>query len=73
MNMALSMEADISTSTKIFTLEAASVTVSLYVITIGAITLVTLKIQMCPDGHMSTWSHGLTSLDRPLGLAGSGG
>ena len=50
-NMALSMQADISTFTKILTLEAASVAVSLYVITIGAVTLVTLKIQMNPDGY----------------------
>ena len=49
--MALSMQADISTFTKILTLEAASVAVSLYVITIGAVTLVTLKIQMNPDGY----------------------
>ena len=43
--MALSMEADISTFTPILTLEDASVAVSLdVVITMGGVTLVTLKI-----------------------------
>ena len=49
--MASSMEADISTFTKISTLEAASVAVYLYVITIKAFTLITPKIQLYPDGH----------------------
>ena len=43
------MEADISTFTKISTLEAASVAVYLYVITIEAVTLITPKIQLYPD------------------------
>ena len=49
--MASSMEADISTFTKISTLEAASVAVYLYVIAIEAVTLITPKIQMYPDGY----------------------
>ena len=49
--MASSMEADISTFTKISTLEAASVAVYLYVITIEAVTLITPKIQLYPDGY----------------------
>ena len=49
--MASSMEADISTFTKILTLEAASVAVYLYVITIEAVTLITPKIQLYPDGY----------------------
>ena len=49
--MASSMEADISTFTKILTLEAASVAVYLYVITIEAVTLITLKIQLYLDGY----------------------
>ena len=47
--MASSMEADISTFTKISTLEATSVAVYLYVITIEAVTLITPKIQLYPD------------------------
>ena len=50
-NMASSMEADISTITKISTLEAASVAVYLYVITIEAVTLIAPKIQLYPDGY----------------------
>ena len=49
--MASSMEADISTFTKILTLEAASVAVYLYVITIEAVTLITPKIQLYLDGY----------------------
>ena len=49
--MASSMEADISTFTKISTLEAASVAVYLYVITIEAVILITPKIQLYPDGY----------------------
>ena len=51
-NMASSMEADISTFTKILTLEAASFAVYLYVITIEAVTLITLKIQLYLDGYV---------------------
>ena len=49
--MASSMEPDISTFTKISTLEAASVAVYLYVITIEAVTLITPKIQLYLDGY----------------------
>ena len=52
-NMASSMEADISTFTKILTLEAANVAVYLYVITIEAVTIITLKIQLYLDGYVS--------------------
>ena len=45
------MEADILTFTKILTLEAASVAVYLYVITIEAVTLITPKMQLYPDGY----------------------
>ena len=85
--MASSMEADISLFTTISTLEAASVAVYLYVITIEAVTLITPKIQLYPDsyricilrvatvGYRITvdWSRGLTSVDWPRGLAGSRG
>ena len=70
-------------------LEAASVAVYLYVITIEAVTLMTPKIQLYPDGYRICilrvcdcglpyhgpvdWSRGLTSLDWPCGLAGSRG
>ena len=49
--MASSMVADISTVSKILTLEAASVAVYLYVITIEAVTLITPKIQLYLDGY----------------------
>ena len=45
------MEADISTFTKILTLEAASVAVYLYVITIEAVTLTTPTMQLYLDGY----------------------
>ena len=49
--MASSTEADISTFPKILILEAASVAVYLYVITIEAVTLITPKIQLYLDGY----------------------